>query len=80
MTIGDRVRRSGHSLESLRMYWLSQGEHTRKLRAREAYDVALAERGTITEIVEPTGAFNAATRCRHTPREDDETDWSDDDD
>jgi hypothetical protein len=38
MTIGDRVRRSGHSLESLRMYWLSQGEHTRKLRAREAYD------------------------------------------
>jgi hypothetical protein len=61
MKQGDRVRKSGQALESLRMYWLSQGEHARKVRAKEAYDNAVAERGTITAVIEPTGELNRAT-------------------
>jgi len=47
--VGDRVKRSDYALRSKRDYWLSQGEYSRRNRAKEAYDTAVAERGTIAE-------------------------------
>lgn len=64
--VGDRVKKSDYALRSKRDYWLSQGEYTRKNRAKEAYDAAVAERGTIAEILPADSSRGVAAGLRVT--------------
>ena len=64
--VGDRVKRSDYALRSKRDYWLSQGEYSRRNRAKEAYDTAVAERGTIAEILPADSSRGVAAGLRIT--------------
>jgi hypothetical protein len=45
--VGDRVRQSGRSLESSRMYYLGLGDYTRKNAAKADYERQRDRRGTV---------------------------------
>lgn len=51
LKVNDRVKRSAAALRSKRDYWLAQGNPTRKPQAKEWLDEAVAERGTVAEIL-----------------------------
>lgn len=60
LTVGTRVKPSAYSLRDKWNYYLGLGDYTRKNRAREVYDMAAAERGTVTEVHAPSGELNRA--------------------
>ena len=51
MQVGTRVRHSGYAIMPLRDHWNNCGDYARKSRAKDALDKALAERGTVTELL-----------------------------
>jgi hypothetical protein len=52
MKIEDRVKQSGYSLKGKRDYWQSLGREPAKSNAKQAYQKACNERGTITAILQ----------------------------
>lgn len=51
-TVGQRVKHSGYVIQQKRDYWNSCGREPMKSGARRALDEAIAERGTVTAILE----------------------------
>lgn len=51
LTVGTRVRHSGYVLRGKRDYWNQCGREPMKSGAKRALDAAIAERGTITEVL-----------------------------
>ncbi len=52
MIVGTRVQRSEYSLRSKRDYWQSLGREPAKSNAKRAYEDAMAERGTVSAILD----------------------------
>ena len=67
MKTGDRVRHSGYALQAQRDYWQMCGTEPRKSRLGDAYKARVAERGTVTAIldngVEVTWDNGSVSRC-----------------
>ena len=51
MIVGTRIKKSGYSLRGKRDYWQSLGREPAKSNAKQAYENAQAERGTISAIL-----------------------------
>lgn len=49
--VGDRVRRSGYVTQRARDYWNNCGREPMKSGAKAALDKAIADRGTVTELL-----------------------------
>lgn len=52
LQIGQRVKHSGHAIQPKRDYWNQCGQHAQKSAAKRALDDAIAERGTVTAILD----------------------------
>lgn len=53
MKVGTRVKRSASVIAKKRDYWNQQGREPAKSNAKRWLDQALAERGTVTAILNP---------------------------
>jgi hypothetical protein len=51
MIVGTKVKKSGYSLKGKRDYWQSLGRQPAKSNAKQAYENAQAERGTVSAIL-----------------------------
>lgn len=51
-TVGQRVRHSGRVIQGKRDYWNNCGREPFKSSAKAALDKAIAERGTVTAILQ----------------------------
>jgi hypothetical protein len=60
MQVNDRVKHSGYAIRPKRDYWLAQGNHSAKQRAKEWLDRFEAERGTVVELLD--GKFAKGVR------------------
>jgi hypothetical protein len=67
LQVGDRVRHSGYALTADRDYWQGCGTEPRKSRLKEAYLKRVAERGTVTAVLdnglEVTWDGGSVSRC-----------------
>lgn len=52
MKVGDRVRHSGYVTQRKRDYWNNCGREPYKSAAKRDLDACIAERGTVTAILE----------------------------